>query len=139
MQEHLLNGHFENENEEVITPKDFLVWANSFHQLCQHIVGAEGQTDRESLDKIEHALLEGKLILNTIGKHSQLHNRAMIPASGINRFNNQPKELLGTKELSNKTSHSHYPFKAELGTATNLKTLPMPSRTYLKKKNSPTQ
>ena len=135
MQENLTNSFYSHNDEEAISPKDFYIWAAAHTRLCQVYVAEYDVNLRKELDeKLESSLLQGKILLNSL--NTQTTHKPLIPISGgVNRFT-QPKELLSSKEMMNK--NTHYPFRAELGTSCNLKSIPMPSRTYIKKK-TPTQ
>lgn len=138
-EENLTNSFYSHSVEEEITPRDFYLWAAAHSRLCEaYCVENDVNLRKELNEKLDASLLQGKILLSSLHVHPQ-NSKPLIPASGINRFNvpssnrfNQPKELLASKEIvQNKI---HYPFKAELGTSPNLRAMPMPSRTYLKKK-----
>jgi hypothetical protein len=131
MQEDLNTLRFSKEDEHEITPKDFYVWANSHVRLCEvyNFIQKDNSALSELSTQLQESLLQGKLLLKSLSNQICIHNsKPLIPASGLNRFNH-------SSELINSGISKNYPFKAELGTSTNLRAVPMPSRTYLKKKN----
>ncbi|MES2614705.1 MAG: hypothetical protein V4591_04750 [Bdellovibrionota bacterium] len=135
MQESLANSFYSHDTAET-TPKDVYLWAAAHTRLCQAFVDeADPKLRIDLTEKIDASLLQGKTLLGTLNEQIQSQNKPCIPISGINRFN-RPKELLVSKEMTNK--NNHYPYKSELGTSSNLKSMPLPSKTYLKKK-MPTQ
>lgn len=136
MQENQTNSDYCRYEDETVTPKSLYLWATMHTRLCHSFVSENDEKARKEMDeKIEASLLEGKRLLNILNEQIQSRRGSLIPASGLHRFS-QPKELLNSKEKLNK--NIPLPYKAELGTSTSVKSMPMPSRTYLKKK-TPTQ
>lgn len=125
-----------DDKEEIALPSAIYLWATTHTRLCHTYVNENDGAHRNELDeKLENSLHEGKQLLDTFLKKINSSQKPFIPISGINRFT-KPKEMLNTKE--NLSSKVHYPFRAELGTSCHVKTIPLPSKTYLKNKN-PTQ
>lgn len=131
MQENISNQFYSYSIHEESASKNFYVWATSHTRLCQEYVNEIDAHLRRELDqKINASLLQGKILLDAV-QEQITPCKPLIPASGINRFH-QPKEFMNPKEIFNKNINNNY--RAELGTSCAAKVVPLPSRTYLKKK-----
>jgi hypothetical protein len=127
--------------EKVANLRKIYEWVQQHTEIC-HLY-AELKDDEEKIklqEKIELSLDFGKKLLECAFTDSfHVHRSPMIPLSGFNRF--APASMVSdaislakhevTAAVSNQVSNA---FKSELGTVCNMKKIPMPSRTYLKKK-----
>ncbi|RDB35462.1 MAG: hypothetical protein DCC88_10155 [Spirobacillus cienkowskii] len=91
------------------------------------------QSDRDMkakfAEKIEKSLVKGKLLVDSLSSEIKINKKPSIPLSGMNRFSSSAHE----PRIEVRRNLLGISFKAELGTKTNTKKIPLPSRTYLKK------
>ncbi len=125
--------------EKVENIRQIYEWVQQHTEICHHYAQLFDEEEKAKLkEKIELSLNRGKFLLELAFSES-FHDRRppMIPLSGVNRFSSpvhEPMALGKHESLSNAMSNVNNTYKSELGTICNVKKIPMPSRTYLKKK-----
>jgi hypothetical protein len=125
--------------EKVESLRQIYEWVQQHTEICHLYAQLLDEEEKAKLkEKIEFSLNRGKFLLETTFSESfHDHRSLMIPLSGVNRFSSPAHEplALGKHEgFANSISNTSSPFKSELGASCNVKKMPMPSRTYLKKK-----
>lgn len=123
--------------EKVENLRQIYEWVQQHTEICHRYAQLADHEEKLRLkEKIEFSLNRGKFLLESIfTESSHMHKPPMIPLSGVNRFSapiHEQSISLGKHEIMANVMSK--PFKSELGTICNVKKMPMPSRTYLKKK-----
>ena len=125
--------------EKVESLRQIYEWVQQHTEICHLYAQLTDEEEKAKLkDKIEVSLNRGKLLLElTFTESFHDHRPPMIPLSGVNRFSSPSLDPVGKgkhESLTSSLNNSNNPFKSDLGTLCNVKKMPMPSRTYLKKK-----
>jgi hypothetical protein len=125
--------------EKVENLRQIYEWVQQHTEICHLYAQLMNEEEKAKLkEKIEFSLNRGKILIESAFSES-FHDRRppMIPLSGVNRFSspvNEPMSLGKHESKVNSFINGSSTYKSELGTLCNVKKMPMPSRTYLKKK-----
>lgn len=124
------------EFEKVENLRQIYEWIQTHTELCHLYTSMVSGEDRlKCKSDIEISLNRGKTLMDSVFSDSvQKLRKPLIPLSGVNRFSSALNDSLSISKLevmSNPLSNS---LKSEITGMTNIKKVPMPSRTYLKKK-----
>ncbi|KAB8030832.1 hypothetical protein [Fluviispira multicolorata] len=112
-------------------------WIQIHTELC-HLYSLEESFEKKLLlkEKVDESFERGRTLFEgMLPQVVETRKRPSIPLSGVNRFAAPATEVLKSSKSDNVVNKSvSYPFHAEYGTKGNVKRIPMPSRTYIKKK-----
>ncbi len=108
-------------------------WIQKHTELCHLCTELpEGKEKLKLKEQIAESLLIGKELIDDVF-HSEFENRKpLIPLSGMNRFtaSNEENIVLAKRDILASLGN----FKSEVTALSTVKKVPLPSRTYLKKK-----
>lgn len=108
-------------------------WIQQHTELCHLCTDMpEGEEKLKLKEQISESLLHGKELIDDVFQSGFENRKPLIPLSGMNRFTatNEENLVLGKREILASLGN----FKAEVTSLSNVKKVPLPSRTYLKKK-----
>jgi hypothetical protein len=133
MQDNITEPYFSKELNEAGISKSIFLWASQHTQLCQlYVSEMDARARKEIGEKLEASLNYGKILVNSMGERDISSTKPLLPISGLNRFNlARQKEILHPLDKG-----SPFPFHNEIGATANKTSIPLPSRTYLKKKST---
>lgn len=109
-------------------------WIQSHTDLCHLYTDCAELDEKNKLkERITVSLAYGKELLDDLFPVENVNRKPSIPLSGMNRFtNNSGDESIVLAKRDVLTNFGN--FKAEVPTLSTVKKVPLPSRTYLKKK-----
>jgi hypothetical protein len=118
------------ENDKDTSLKQINEWFHDHTEIWQeYLKQSDSDLKAKCADKIGKSLVKGKLLVDSLSKEIKINKKPTIPLSGMNRFSTSAHE----PRIEVRRNLLGISFKAELGTKTNTKKIPLPSRTYLKK------
>lgn len=106
-------------------------WIQIHTELCHLYANIKNGSEKEILKiKVDESFLKGKELMEEVFQSESIERKSFIPLSGMNRFanNNDESIPLSRRDLLSSLG------KSEIPALTNVKKVPLPSRTYLKKK-----
>jgi len=122
--------------EKVENLRQIYDWVRSHTELCHLYTNLSGIDDKVKFkNEIESSLAKGRVLMDSIFSDSiQNHRKPLIPLSGVNRFSATLNDSMPISKFEVVSSPLNGALKSEITGISNVKKVPMPSRTYLKKK-----
>jgi len=122
--------------EKVENLRQIYDWVRNHTELCHLYTNMACVEDKlKYKNEIESSLVKGKILMDSIFSESiQNHRKPLIPLSGVNRFSATLNDSLSISKFEVVSNPLNGYLKSEITGISNVKKVPMPSRTYLKKK-----